>query len=342
MDAYGGITGELQKDFGGMDMGAQRKGAGVASAYLMPHPPIAVPDVGRGREAEIAKTLESMREAARRMLAAGPETIFVVSPHAPIAARGRRVNLCASPEMAGDLRQFGAPKAKLRVRNDLALAARIADEAARAGVPVEMAGHGAGGANSVGAGSSAGAGSGDAGRGANAAAGAGASGAPRVAALDHGTLVPLWFVSQDPAWRAAAEPPAVVLASAAFLPNRTLYEFGRCVARAALAEGRRAVLIASGDLSHKLTHDGPYGFHRAGPEFDAFIEDCVRRNDVEKLLATDESFLDDAAQCGFYGILMLYGAMRAAGAPLRSEVYSHEGPFGVGYCIARVSISQNA
>ena len=46
------------------------------------------------------------------------------------------------------------------------------------------------------------------------------------------------------------------------------YRLGQCIAQAVENLGSCAVFIASGDLSHKLRDDGPYGFAPEGPEFD--------------------------------------------------------------------------
>ena len=40
----------------------------IVGAFVVPHPPIILPEVGRGEERRIAKTIEAYREAARRNL----------------------------------------------------------------------------------------------------------------------------------------------------------------------------------------------------------------------------------------------------------------------------------
>ena len=57
---------------------------GIVAAYAVPHPPLAMPEVGRGQERAIQDTLDAYREVARRIAAHAPETIVVVSPHAPL------------------------------------------------------------------------------------------------------------------------------------------------------------------------------------------------------------------------------------------------------------------
>jgi len=130
--------------------------------------------------------------------------------------------------------------------------------------------------------------------------------------------------------------------SIAYLENGDLFRFGGCIARAARKSGRRAALITSGDLSHVLADDGPYGYNPSGPVFDDHVLACIKTGDTQKLLNTDDSLLERAAQCGFYGLLMTYGAMdeihgEGTAGLQPGRVLSYEGTFGVGYLIARLS-----
>jgi len=72
-------------------------------------------------------------------------------------------------------------------------------------------------------------------------------------ALDHGVFLPLWFLRE-----AGVSCPILRAGLSGFSPLAH-YRLGRCIAGAVEALGRRAVFIASGDLSHKLRRDGPYG-----------------------------------------------------------------------------------
>ena len=54
----------------------------ITGAFIVPHPPLIMPQVGRGEEKIISLTTDSYREAARRIAALKPETIVVTSPHA--------------------------------------------------------------------------------------------------------------------------------------------------------------------------------------------------------------------------------------------------------------------
>ena len=90
--------------------------------------------------------------------------------------------------------------------------------------------------------------------------------------LDHGVMVPLYFLS-----RAAGKLPKAVRVGLSGLSLAEHYKFGRLIAETAERLGRRAVVVASGDLSHKLKADGPYGFSPDGPVYDERVMDVMGR-----------------------------------------------------------------
>ena len=58
------------------------------------------------------------------------------------------------------------------------------------------------------------------------------------------------------------------------------YRAGMLIEKTANQLGRHTVVIASGDLSHRLKEDGPYGYREEGPAYDQRImetmEMCIR------------------------------------------------------------------
>lgn len=144
--------------------------------------------------------------------------------------------------------------------------------------------------------------------------------------LDHATYVPLYYL------RDFLPRTTVVRVGLSGLSPREHRMMGRCFELAANILGRRVVLVASGDLSHKLTHDGPYGFNEAGPQFDQNITSIFRSGELDDLFAFDELFCEEAAECGLRSFQMMAGAL--ADTVYSSELLSYEGPFGVGYAIA--------
>ena len=58
----------------------------ILGAYIVPHPPLIIPEVGRGNEKAIQSTIDSYNEVAREIASLKPDTIVVISPHTTIYA----------------------------------------------------------------------------------------------------------------------------------------------------------------------------------------------------------------------------------------------------------------
>jgi AmmeMemoRadiSam system protein A len=144
--------------------------------------------------------------------------------------------------------------------------------------------------------------------------------------LDHGTLIPLIFINER--YRSYR----LVRIGVSGLSFAEHYMLGRCISRTADDLGRRLVLIGSGDLSHKLKRDGPYGLSAEGPEFDRRITAAMASGDFLEFLSFDPAFLAGAAECGLRSFIMLAGALDSIAVD--AKLLSYEAPFGVGYAAA--------
>ena len=256
----------------------------VIGAFAVPHPPIIMPEIGRGEERKIAATDAAFREAARRCAQLKPDVIVVLSPHSVLYRD--YFHISPGRHARGDFRAFGHPEVKIEADYDAELAAGIAAEAKKAGIAAGTMGE-------------------------------------RDAGLDHGTMIPLrYFFAQ-------CGPVPVVRIGLSGFSLLEHYRFGQAIARAADSLGRRAVIIASGDLSHKLKADGPYGFAPEGPRFDERVMDVLARADFGALLEFDPVFCEKAAECGHRSFVIMSGAFD--GFDVKAEKLSYEGPFGVGY-----------
>ena len=264
----------------------------VVGAIVVPHPPILLPEVGRGEEKKISATDAAYRKAAALVKELDPETIVLLSPHSVMYADYFHI----SPGRAakGDMRQFHAPQVKIRAEYDSDFSEALANAASAEGFPAGTLGE-------------------------------------RNAELDHGTVIPLYFVNQF------FTDYRLVRIGLSGLPLTDHYHLGQLIRQTAEKLDRRTVIIGSGDLSHKLKADGPYGLAKEGPEYDERIMDVLSRAAFDELLDFDESFCDRAAECGHRSFCILAGALD--GLSVEAERLSHEGTFGVGYgvCTYRVT-----
>lgn len=148
--------------------------------------------------------------------------------------------------------------------------------------------------------------------------------------LDHATMIPLHFI-QGACTRDDAGPMVVRMGLSGLSPALH-YHVGSLVQRVASVMHRRVVFVASGDLSHKLLAEGPYGFAPEGPEFDKRVCRDFESADFLDLLCMDRGFAERAAECGLRSFQIMAGALDRT--DVRPELLSYEGPFGVGYGIA--------
>lgn len=263
----------------------------IVAAIMVPHPPLIVPQIGRGEEKIISATVAAYEKAASLVAESAPETIVLTSPHSVMYAD--YFHISPGTHARGDFSRFGVSEVSFEVDYDTELVEAICGEAQTAQLPAGTKGE-------------------------------------RDANLDHGTMVPLYFINQKYTnYR-------LVRIGLSGLTLRNHFLFGQCIARAVERLGRRVAFVASGDLSHKLKLEGPYGFHETGPQYDERIMDVMGSADFPKLLDFDEKFCDDAAECGHRSFVIMSGALD--GKRVHVERLSHEGTFGVGYGVCTYSI----
>ena len=98
-------------------------------------------------------------------------------------------------------------------------------------------------------------------------------------------------------------------------------------------------LVASGDMSHCLKEEGPYGFHADGPKFDRVFIEHLKNKDLDSILKLNETY-PGAGECGLRSFCFLFGILEAARVAWTPQILSYEGPFGVGYLVAEIKIKK--
>ncbi len=257
---------------------------GILAAVMVPHPPLIVPEVGRGEEKKIQKTIDAYREAAEWITAYQPETIVILSPHQTMYAD--YFHISPGKGAKGDLGNFRAGNVKFGVSYDTDFVEELCLLADRRSLPAGTLGE-------------------------------------REKSLDHGTMVPLYFLEQF------YHDYKIVRIGLSGLPLVRHYELGECIREAAVRLNRKTVIIASGDLSHRLKEDGPYGFREEGPEYDRSIMKVMGTGDFSELFSFSEKFCDKAGECGHRSFTIMAGAFDQT--EVKVKQLSYEGPFGVGY-----------
>ncbi len=96
-------------------------------------------------------------------------------------------------------------------------------------------------------------------------------------------------------------------------------------------EKRKIAIIASGDLSPRLTKNSPAGYSPKGAKFDQRLIELLQNKKIEEIINFDEATISEAGPCGLKPIAVLLGILSSAEIGWNMENFVYEAPFGVGY-----------
>ena len=266
----------------------------ILVAYAVPHPPLIIPTIGQGREGEIAATVRAYHETMRAAAEMRPDTIVIISPHATAYDDFFHISPGAGAE--GNFAAFGHPEISIGIEYDEEFVRVLSSTASEKNIPAGTLGE-------------------------------------KNPALDHGTMIPLFFLSEY----LGDAPTKFVRIGIAGLPAHTHALLGQAIAATAERLGRRTICIASGDLSHRLMEGGANGFAPEGAEFDELCTAFMKTGDFLSLLQIPGSFAEAAGHCGLNGLWVLAGALDRAATD--AKLHSYEAPFGVGYAVASFTVT---
>ena len=266
----------------------------ILAAYAVPHPPLIIPTIGQGREGEIAATVRAYHETMRAAAEMRPDTVVIISPHATAYDDFFHISPGAGAE--GNFAAFGHPEISIGIEYDEEFVRVLSSTASEKNIPAGTLGE-------------------------------------KNPALDHGTMIPLFFLSEY----LGDAPTKFVRIGIAGLPAYTHALLGQAIVKTAERLGRRTICIASGDLSHRLMEGGANGFAPEGAEFDELCTAFMKTGDFLSLLQIPGSFAEAAGHCGLNGLWVLAGALDRAATD--AKLHSYEAPFGVGYAVASFTVT---
>ncbi len=259
---------------------------GITAAYMVPHPPLIVPTVGKGGEKDILETTKSYERVAQEIAKIAPDTIVIISPHSVMY--GDYFHISPGDGAVGSFARFGAPQVSFDEKYDKEFVVVLESRLYADDFPGGTLGE-------------------------------------RDSELDHGTMVPLYFI------RKFYQGGKIIRIGLSGLSLADHYKLGIYIKQIAEDLGRNTVIVASGDLSHKLQKYGPYGFDPAGPVYDEKIMTAAAAADFGGMLEFDENLLDKAAECGHRSFVIMGGTFD--GVDVKAEALSHQDITGVGYGI---------
>lgn len=261
-------------------------------AAITPHPPIIVPTIGRPSDLKIVSKTIEGMEKLAERFGKAKPETIIL-----ISPHGpldwHNFTVINSPVLAGHFYNFGDLQTELVFRNDEKLIKAIQRECRNAEIPLKTL---------------------------------------TLKELDHGALVPLYYLSQGhPNFK-------LLPLTFSYLDLQSHFKFGQILQKIVSGERFSANygIVASGDLSHKLTTNAPAGYSPRGKEFDEKLVELLKKRDVKGILNLDPDLVEDAGECGYRSIAILLGALD--GLKWKPEILSYEGPFGVGYLVANFKI----
>lgn len=260
----------------------------IIKSYIVPHPPMIIESIGKGREKEVQKTIDSYQEIAKEVKEIKPETIVILSPHTTMYSDW--FHIISKETIKGDLKEFNCD-ISFEEKNDIKLIEEIDKIVKEKDFPAQLMKKGK-------------------------------------QNLDHAEMVPLYFIEKE------YKDFQLVVIGISGLPLIKHYELGIYLKEAIEKINRKVVLVASGDLSHTLKEDGPYGFKEEGPIYEKEMESIIKEGNFEKLMDYSNTTLEKIGDCGHRAFTILAGCFDKE--EVETKIYSHEDVTGVGYLVGRV------
>ena len=239
---------------------------------LFPHPPIMLPEIGKGELANMQATVDAVTKASALLSEQNPDTIVIMTPPNLVFQDGAA--LLYEPVLYGNLANFGFPDLSMQVRTDMELAGEILRQSKNLvslhGITKDWSEK---------------------------------YGYPLT--IDQGAFVPLYYL------RKAGFNGPIVLLSPCFTQYGAMETLGEIVQKSAAALHRRIAVIASGDLSHRLLPGSANGYTPQGAVFDKTVMQALKEQSTAPLQTMTASLIDEAGMCGLPSVYFLFGVLRA-------------------------------
>ena len=129
----------------------------IVNSFIVPHPPLIIPEIGRGEERKIRKTIDAYHSIAKQISEVKPDTIIVTTPHSIMYSD--YIHISPGDGARGSFREFGRSNVSMEAEYDVELVEEISIEAEKEGIPAGTLGE-------------------------------------KNSSLDHGVMVPLYFVNK--------------------------------------------------------------------------------------------------------------------------------------------------
>jgi len=269
----------------------------IKFAAICPHPPVIIPTIGRPSDFE--KTAETIKTMKEIASIFAKKNIETIVIISPHGpVEYQQITLNTSPALLGNFEQFNDYETYLNFENDLDITSLLKQEGESQKISVRSI---------------------------------------EKSFLDHGALVPLYYLIKNHVSKNGKKPKVVPIAYS-YPDPKINFDFGKIIFNALKSQKKNIAVIASGDLSHRLNFDAPAGYAPEGAEFDKQLIQSLRSNNIKRILKINPALIERAGECGYLSVVMLLGIIASYNQSkllkkARFKALSYEGPFGVGYLV---------
>lgn len=148
--------------------------------------------------------------------------------------------------------------------------------------------------------------------------------------LNHGVGVPAYLLTEQ------IKNLKILPIYCSEAPLEKHWQWGTQIKESVLESNKRIAVIASADLSHKLTKNSPAGYSPKAVKSDQKIINLLQNKKTSELLDMDPKLLEETATEGIKSLAVLSGVMNKMN--YKPKLLSYEYPFGVGYMVIKMDL----
>lgn len=145
--------------------------------------------------------------------------------------------------------------------------------------------------------------------------------------IDYATLIILHYLNQKISYK-----PSLIPLTFTVLDLQTHFFFGQLIGKVLEDSDQSFAVVASGDLSRRLSESSPAGYSPYGEKLDKAILELFKKDALEEIVNLNPEFYREAEEVGLKSIAVLTGIIS-----IKKRVYqelSYESPMGTGHLTA--------
>ncbi len=260
----------------------------ISLAFIVPHSPILIPNIGKHNTGILKKTGEAFNKIKKELIDKKIDTLIIISPH-----KKNNLDISLNNHFALEINfeEFGDYLSKLNLSGDLELSYQIKEKMwPDFDINIETK-----------------------------------------SKPDYGSNIPLYLLLSENNQKIKNFKGKIIIINTSARHDFTYhFEAGKKIQEILKTTDKNIAIIASGELSHCLSHNAPGGFFQKAIMFDEKTIESLKKGPegTSDILKTDPKLALGAKECGLRPISLLLGVLD--GLDYQSENMSYQKELGVG------------